>query len=65
VTTLDHVEATEFTKRTKALGPPRFRSARDASNLTEAAMAKILCVLYPDPIAGQRTRFARDTIPTI
>lgn len=28
-------------------------------------MAKIVCVLYPDPVHGQPTRYARDTIPVI
>jgi formate dehydrogenase len=28
-------------------------------------MAKVLCVLYDDPVSGHPTRYARDTIPTI
>jgi hypothetical protein len=28
-------------------------------------MAKILCVLYPDPETGYPPHYARDTIPTI
>ena len=28
-------------------------------------MAKILCVLYPDPVTGYPTTYARDSIPTI
>jgi formate dehydrogenase len=28
-------------------------------------MAKVLCVLYPDPIAGYPPRYARDTIPAL
>ena len=28
-------------------------------------MAKVLCVLYPDPVDGQPTTYARDTVPEI
>src|ERR1700689_5980643 len=28
-------------------------------------MAKILCVLYPDPVGGYPTRYARDGIPVL
>jgi formate dehydrogenase len=28
-------------------------------------MAKILCVLYPDPESGYPPKYARDDIPTI
>jgi formate dehydrogenase len=28
-------------------------------------MAKILCVLYPDPVDGYPKSYARDDIPTI
>lgn len=28
-------------------------------------MAKVLCVLYPDPVGGQPTSYAREDIPTI
>jgi formate dehydrogenase len=28
-------------------------------------MAKVLCVLYPDPVTGYPTTYARDSIPTI
>ena len=28
-------------------------------------MAKILCVLYPDPVGGYPPKYARDTIPAL
>lgn len=28
-------------------------------------MAKILCVLYPDPVTGYPPTYARDSIPTL
>lgn len=28
-------------------------------------MAKILCVLYPDPVDGYPTEYARDSVPKI
>src|SRR5258708_10515937 len=32
---------------------------------TECAMAKILCVLYDDPVTGYPPTYARDAVPTI
>ena len=28
-------------------------------------MAKVICVLYPDPVTGYPTSYARDEIPTL
>jgi formate dehydrogenase len=28
-------------------------------------MAKVLCVLYPDPVSGYPPKYARDDIPTL
>jgi formate dehydrogenase len=33
--------------------------------LKEAAVAKVLCVLYPDPVGGYPPTYARDNIPVI
>jgi len=34
-------------------------------NTTEKNMAKVLCVLYPDPTTGYPPKYARDDIPVI
>jgi hypothetical protein len=34
-------------------------------NSTEKNMAKVLCVLYPDPTTGYPPKYARDDIPVI
>ena len=44
----------------------RLRSSVAAGNAERSpVVAKVVCVLYPDPVAGYPPKCARDTIPTI
>jgi len=51
-----------FVSRINLLQQPRFRNSFHS---TPFPRAKVLCALYPDPVAGYPPKYARDSIPKI
>jgi len=43
----------------------RSTAFRSTLNTQQQRGAKIVCALYPDPVAGYPPKYARDSIPTI
>src|SRR5207249_2818893 len=53
-------DRTALTKRSRIRGP-----CQGAGGEGEAEVAKVVCVLYDDPVDGYPTSYARDAIPRI
>src|SRR5882672_9091570 len=45
--------------------PPASSDGSSTLDPREEAMAKVVCVLYPDPVDGYPRSYARDDVPTL